>query len=216
VLAGKQNVLAMRTKVKAALIVGVALTALACFTLGHHYRECHDPVSLTFQRYSDLDPYVGDVAFLYLTNASKRSCTLFMTGNTNTLAIDTIFGRFKQSLMVNCEFSDQTPHGWTNWIQQPSPFFKNNAYASLPPHAGIVVRVPLPPSGQSRKVAVLYLPDPPPWQLWLGSPRGQSVFTILVRMLPRSASSKLFRPQPLLRAWCGRALTNQWDGVRQQ
>ena len=84
---------------KVALIVGVALTALACFSLGHHYRERNGPVSLTFQRYSDLDPYVGDVAFLYLTNASKRSCALFMTGNTNTLVIDTLFGHFKQSLM---------------------------------------------------------------------------------------------------------------------
>ena len=201
---------------KVALIVGVALTALACFSLGHHYRERNGPVSLTFQRYSDLDPYVGDVAFLYLTKASKRSCALFMTGNTNTLVIDTLFGHFKQSLMVNCEFSDQTPHGWTNWIQQPSPFFKSNAYASLAPHSGIVVRVPLPPSGQNRKVAVLYRPDPAPWQLWLCSPRGESVAIILLRVLPRSTWPRLFRQQPLLRAWCDRALTNQWDGVGQQ
>ena len=201
---------------KATLIIGVALTALACFSLGHHYRERSDPVSLTFQRYSQLDAYVWDVAFLYLTNASKRSCTLFMTGNTNTLVIDTTFGQFKQSLMVNCEFRDQTPHGWTNWIQQPSPFFKSNAYASLPPHSGMVVRVPLPPSGQNRKVAVLYRPDPPPWQLWLFSPRRQSVAMFLLRVLPRSTSSRLFRQQPLLRAWCDRALTNQWDGAGQQ
>ena len=201
---------------KVALIVGVALTALACFSLGHHYRERIDPVSLTFQRYSEVDPYVWDVAFLYLTNASKRSCTLFMTGNTNTLVIDTTFGQFKQSLMVNCEFRDQTPHGWTNWIQQPSPFFKSNAYASLAPRSGIVVRVPLPPGGQNRKAAVLYRPDPAGWQLWLCSPRGQSVAMILVRVLPRSTFLRLFRQQPLLRAWCDRALTNQWDGAGQQ
>ena len=206
----------MRTKVKAALIVGVALIALACFWLGHHYRERNDPVSLTFQRYSEVDPYVWDVAFLYLTNASKRSCTLFMTGNTNTLVIDTSFGQFKQSLMVNCEFRDQTPQGWTNWIQQPSPFFQSNAYAALPPHSGMVVRVPLPPSGQNRKVAVLYRPDPPPWQLWLFTPPKQSVTLFLLRVLPRSTSSRLFRQQPLLRAWCDRALTNQWDRAGQQ
>jgi hypothetical protein len=199
-----------------AVILGtLAVTALACFLLGH-YRERHDPVSLTFQSYSDLGPYIGDVAFLYLTNASKRSCTLFMTGNTNTLVMDTFFGHFKQSLMVNCEFSDQTPHGWTNWIQQPSPFFKSNAYASLAPHSGIVVRVPLPPSGQNRKVAVLYRPDPAPWQQWLVSPRGQSVAIILIRALPRSAWSKVFRPPPLLKVWCDRALTNQWDKTGQQ
>ena len=127
-------------------------------------------------------------------------------------------GRFccRRPVMVNCEFSDQTPHGWTNWIQQPSPFFKSNAYASLAPHSGIVVRVPLPPSGQNRKVAVLYRPDPAPWQLWLCSPRGESVAIILLRVLPRSTWPRLFRQQPLLRAWCDRALTNQWDGVGQQ
>jgi hypothetical protein len=59
-----------------------------------------------------------------------------MTGNTNTLVIDTLAGRFKQSWMVNCEFSDQTPHGWTNWIQQPSPFAQSNACALLAPHSG--------------------------------------------------------------------------------
>jgi hypothetical protein len=215
-LAEKQNALAMRTKVKGALIVGVALTALACFSLGHHYRERNDAVSLTFQRYSDLDAYVGDVAFLYLTNASKRSWTLFMTGNTNTLVLDISFSHFKQSLLVNCEFRDQTPHGWTNWMQQPSPFFQSNAYASLAPHSGIVVRVPLPPSGQNRKAAVLYRPDPAPWQLWLFSPRGQSVNHILLRVLPRSTWLRLFKQPPLLRAWCDRALTNQWEGAEQR
>ena len=206
----------MRTKVKVALIVGVALTALACFALGHHYRKRNDPVSLTFQRYSEFDAYVWDVAFLNLTNASKRSCTLFMTGNTNTLVLDTSFGRFNKSLMVNCEFSDQTQHGWTNWIQQPSPFFQSNAYASLPPHSGIVVRVPLPPRGQNRKVAVLYRPDPPAWQQWLFNPRRLSVGITLMRVLPRSIRLRLFRQQPLLRAWCDRPLTNQWDQAGQQ
>jgi hypothetical protein len=206
----------MRTKVKVALIVGVALTALACFALGHHYREHKGPVSLTFQRYSEYDAYVWDVAFLYLTNASKRSCTLFMTGNTNTTVLDTSFGHFKQSLMVNCEFSDQTPHGWTNWIQQPSPFPQSNACALLAPHSGMVVRVPLPPGGQNRKVAVLYRTDLPPWQQWLFSPPRLSVSITLLRVLPRPIRSRLFRQQPLLRAWCDRPLTNQWDQVGQQ
>ena len=194
--AGEQNALTMRTKVIAVLIAGVALTALACFALGHHYRKRNDPVSLTFQRYSEFDAYVWDVAFLNLSNASKRSCTLFMTGNTNTFVIDTSFGRFNKSWMVNCEFRDQTPHGWTNWIQQPSPFAQSNAYASLPPHSGIVVRVPLPPSGQNRNVAILYRPDPPAWQQWLFSPRRLSVAITLVRVLPRSIRLRLFSSSP--------------------
>ncbi len=207
----------MSTKLKVAtMVVMLGLIAVACLLLTGS-RKHDEQVSLTFQRYSDLDPHVGDVAFLYLTNASKRSCMLFMTGNSNTLVLDTSFGRFRQSWLVNCEFSDQTPSGWTNWIQQPSPFIQSNAYASLPPHSGIVVRVPLPPSGQNRKVAVLYRPDPPPWQQWLFStPRGQSMGLILVRMLPRAARLRLLRQEPLLRTWCDRPLTNQWDKIGQQ
>jgi hypothetical protein len=206
----------MRTKIVAAVVLAmVALTALAGFLVAH-YAERGDTLSLTFQRYSDVDPYVGDVAFLCLTNPSTRSCTLFMTGNTNTLVFDTSFGHFRQSLMVNCEFSDQTPQGWTNWIQQPSPIFKNNTYASLAAHSGIVVRVCLPPAGQNRKVAVLYRPDPPRWQQWLFSPRGLPVANVLLRVLPRSTRSRLFRSQPLSRVWCDRALTNQWDRAGQQ
>jgi hypothetical protein len=208
----------MTTKVKVAAIVAVALIALACFALGH-YCERDDPVSLTFQRYSELgDPYVGDVAFLCLTNASRKTYLLFMTGNTNTWVIDTSFGHFKESWMVNCEFSDQTPNGLTNWIQQPSPSRGSNAYASLAPHSGIVVRVPLPPNGQQRKVAVLYEPSLAAWRqspFWT-SPFGLAVVRILVRTLPRSALSKFSRQQPvLLKAWCDRALTNQWDNIGQ-
>ena len=44
----------------------------------------------------------------------------------------------------------------------------------------------------------------------------QSVAIFLVRVLPRSAWSNLFKPQPLLKAWCDRALTNQWDKTGQQ
>jgi hypothetical protein len=203
----------MRTRVKMAVIVGtVAVTALACFLLGHH-RERDGPLSLTFQRYSDLDPYVGDVAFLRLTNASKKTYLLFMIGNTNALVLDTSFGHFKESWMVNCEFRDRRPNGWTNWIQQPSAYRGSNAYVSLAPHSGIVVRVPLPPNGQQRKVAVLYEPALAGWRqspFWT-SPFGLTVVRTLVRTLPRSALSKISGEQPvLLRAWCDHVLTNQW------
>ena len=64
IINGEQNVPAMRTKVKVAVVVGtVAVTALACFLLGHH-RERDDQVSLTFQSDSDLT----------LMSATSRSC----------------------------------------------------------------------------------------------------------------------------------------------
>jgi len=188
----------MRTKVKvAAIVAAVTLTALACFVLGH-CREHDARVSLTFQRYSDLDPYVGDVVFLNLTNASNQTYLLCMTGNTNTWVSDTSFGHSKRSCMVNCEFSDQTPDGWTNWVQPASPVRGSNAYTSLAPHSGMVVRVPLPPKGQQRKVAVLYEPAPAGWR-------------------PSPFWRRISGRQPLLlRAWCDRALTNQWGNIGQQ
>ena len=73
-------------------------------------------VSLIFQRYSDdADSYVSDVAFLLLTNASSESYIVSMTGGSNTLVLDLLWGRNKQSIMINCEFTDETPSGWTNW-----------------------------------------------------------------------------------------------------
>jgi hypothetical protein len=76
-------------KTKAAFIIAsLVLMAVTCFVLSG-IRKHDDQVSLVFQRYSDLDPYVADVAFLWLTNASSRPYLLSMTGNSNTLVSDT-------------------------------------------------------------------------------------------------------------------------------
>src|SRR6516162_3178222 len=110
----------MKTKWKVAIACAVGFVAFvgaATWLLLRPAREDNPQVTLTFQRYSDLDPYVGDVAFFGLTNASSKTYLLTMTGGTNTMVLDTSFSQFKQSWMVNCEFTDQTPTGQTNWSQ---------------------------------------------------------------------------------------------------
>jgi hypothetical protein len=206
----------MKAKSEAAVAcAAVALTAAACMILGHA-RQGDEPVSLTFERYSDLEPYVGDVAFLRLTNASNKSYLLTMTGNTNTFVFYNWFGRIGESWMVNCEFSDQTPTGRTNWSQQPSPVTSSNAYAELAPHSAIVIRVPVPPDGQRRRVAALYQPTASGWRqsrFW-STPFGLAMARILVRTLPKSELSKVANPRAVwLKAWYGTELTNHCSEV---
>jgi hypothetical protein len=186
----------MRTKKKVALIaIAMMVFAVAAYLLLGPNRPTNNALSLTFQRYSNLDPYVwDDVAFLDLTNSSSKSCLLFMTGNTNTHILDTSFGQFKQSWMVNCAFSDETSNGRTNWIQQAS-----GSGIAISPHSAVVVRVPRPPHGQSRRVAVLYQPSGWRQSKFWGTPFG--------RTLPRGAFLRLFR-EPVLKAWCDRELTS--------
>lgn len=193
------------------LVTVVFLTAVACFLFGHKPRQ-PDPVSLVFQRYSDLDPYVGDAAFLLLTNASGNNYLLTMTDGTNTLVLDTFFGHFRQSLMVNCEFSDEIPGGRTNWIQTPSPFRGSNAYASLGPHSGLVIRVPLSADGQRRKVAALYEgPYIKPPAFWL-TPTGLRV----LRILPHAIRERVLPSPTLRKVWCDRELSYPTEKLTQK
>jgi hypothetical protein len=219
--------ISVSTKLKTALVVTLAGLVAAAGVLSGSKTRKPAPVSLVFQRYSDLDPYVGDVAFLWLTNASSNSYLLTMTGSTNTVVLDTLFGRFRQSWMVNCQFSDETSTGWTNWIQMPSPVRGSNAYLSLGPRSGFVIRVPLPEDGQRRKVAVLYegpyttaalalgagpgisirvpttnAPNTTAGSFWL-TPTGFRLF----RLLPRPLRERVFPSASLHKAWCDRELS---------
>src|SRR5207253_779178 len=115
-----QRMFAMENKRKVMILVVIlGLIAATFIVVVFSGSRAHDAqVSLTFQRYSDiLDPRAGDVAFLWLTNASTNTYLLSMTGHRHTLVLDTGFGRSQRSWMVNCEFSDQTTSGWTNWTQ---------------------------------------------------------------------------------------------------
>jgi len=178
----------------------VALVVAACVVFSGNQRHKSD-VSLVFQRYGDLDPYVGDVAFLLLTNASSKSYVVSMTGGSNTLVLDTFWGRSRRSLMINCEFTDETPSGWTNWTQMPSLSRRSNAYASLGRRSGIVIRIPLSADGQRRKVAALYEGPTTTSSFWL-TPTGLRVF----RMIPQPLRKRLLPSASLHRVWCDREL----------
>ena len=196
----------MRTQLKAAVVIAtMSLIGLGCLLFSGSVREGR--VSLVFQRYSDLDPYVGDVAFLWLTNASNRSYLLSMTGGSNTCVEDTDFGRHRESWMINCEFKDQTSNGWTSWVQMPSPFSGSNRYVTLAPRSGMVVRVPLTADGQHRRVAALYQSSDNTLAYWF-----TAIGVQLSRMLPQFARPQLLNPQPVLRrAWCSRELSYPAD-----
>ena len=164
-------------------------------------------VSLVFQRYNDLDPYLGDVAFLSLTNRSTSTYLVAMTGGTNTLVVHTPYGQAERSCMVNCEFSDETPAGRTNWSQMPSPTRSANAYLALGSHTGLLIRVPLPPEGQRRKAAVLYVgPYNSQSSFWTTS-FGFRVF----RMIPQFFRKRIFPPVSWHKAWCDREFSHPDD-----
>ena len=168
-------------------------------------------LSLKFLRYSGFDPRAGNIAFFWLTNASEKSFLLCQTGDRNTIVFDTILspneGEAKLSFMVNCAFSDQTPNGSTNWMQKPLPIRGFNSFLELPPHSGIVIRVPSPPSGQRRKVAALCEAPLPAWKqssLWTNG------FALrLLEALPRSVLLKLAQYQPpTIEVWCDQELSD--------
>jgi hypothetical protein len=154
-----------------------------------------------------MDFFVEDVAFLWLTNSSDRTYCLPMTGGTNTLLWDTPLGlgRYQQqrsqSYMVDCEFSDQT-------IRSINPMQWGQCL-TLAPRSAVRLRVPLPPEGQNRRVAVLCTEAPS------GSPRRfwtNGIGLSILRALPRSVGMKVLFSQPaVLRVWCDRELSNPPD-----
>jgi hypothetical protein len=201
----------MSHKLKLSLLLLAIIASAAVFLVSRRDKTDSRLLSLTFQRYSDLDPYVGDVGFFWLTNASDKTFLLCMTGGSNTLVLDTMFipykGNAKESYMVNCAFSDQTAQGWTNWVQEPLPSRGQNTFLQLAPHSGIVIRAPLPASGQKRKVAVVCEAPLPAWRqssLW-SSGFGQA----LLRVLPRSVLRRLAQHQPTaIKVWCDQELSD--------
>ena len=187
------------------LLVGVT----ACVLLMSRRSQARS-LSLVFERYStQTDFFVQDVAFLWLTNSSDRTYGLPMTGGTNTFLWDTPLGlgRYKQqrsgSHMVNCEFSGEP-------IRSMDPMQWGQCL-TLAPHSAIRLRVPWPPEGQKRRVAVLCAEQPS------GSPRRfwtKGIGLSILRTLPRSVGMKLLFSQPgVLRVWCDRELSHPGEGL---
>jgi len=190
------------------------------------------PLSLVFVRYSDdFDWHVQDVAFLLLTNASNRSYGVTMPGRSNTFIMDTVFKRATASYLVNCEFTDQTSNGWTNWAQKfpaltPFMTFRGTGahirltsvvvassgavFTTIGPHTGITIRVPTLPGGQRRRIAVLCqeMPELRPSSFWF-SRAGR----LLLVNLPRSIVSRLYSAGPVLKVWCDRELSRAEAGA---
>ena len=159
------------------------------------------PLSLAFEKYGtamDID-FDEVVAFLWLTNASGKTYRLAMTGNTSTNPEG--WGGYKASFMVAYEFRDEPPGSITN-SAPPASFTSPGQAVVLAPHSGVRLRVPLPPEGQKRKVAVICEEQPagPPW--FLTNRFGFSIF----RRLPRTIRHKMIQPA-VLRVWCAQELS---------
>lgn len=185
---------------KVRILVATGLVVVIACGLWLARRPAAPALSLVFERYSTgADFLVHDVAFLWFTNASDRAYGLPMTGGTNTFERDTPLGRQLGSVLVNCEFSDGP---------KPPPV----TFASLglchvaAPHSAVRVRVPLPPPGRPRRVAVLCaeMPSGTPRVFWT-----KGIGLSLLRWLPRSMGRRLlFTPPEVLRVWCERELSN--------
>ena len=108
-----------------------------------------------------MDLLVQDVAFLWITNSSGKPYYVAMAGGTNTSLPDAPIG-FQQSsgggsYMPMCEFRDQPPAGYA---PPPVSFGSLGLCVNVGPHSALRLRVPLPPEGQKRKVAVLCIKPP--------------------------------------------------------
>jgi hypothetical protein len=186
-------------KVKAGIIAAAVLVGVIAGVLLMTHRSQTRFLSLVFERYSsDLDFYVHDVAFLWLTNSSDRTYVLPMAGGKDTFERDTVAGNYSGSYMFICVFSDQA-----NPMPQDS-FAGWSKCLPLAPHSAVRLRVALPPEGQKRRVAVLCAETPSgrPRMFWT-----KGIGLSILRMLPRSVGRKLLFSQPaVLRIWCDREL----------
>jgi hypothetical protein len=190
------------------LRVGLVVTALLGATMVSGWLLIRpakaSSLSLVFQRYSTRwDSSVGEVAFLWITNASDQTYALPMTGGTNTALLDMpmVPGLYlsrepEGSYLILSEFSDQAP--------RQLPIASLGQCVVLDPHSALRLRVALPPDGRRRKVGVLCVEMPsghrPFWTNHLGS--------TLLGVLPRSvAKTAMGREPELLRVWCAQELS---------
>ena len=176
--------------------------ATACVLLMTHQSQARS-LSLVFEKYgstTDVGFNVQAVAFLWFTNSSDKSYCLPMMGSTNTFQRDTPLGYDSGSYLIRWEFGDQA-----NPMPQVS-FAGLGLCRVVGPHSAVRLRVPLPPEGQKRRVAVLCAKQPS------GSPRPfwtKGIGLSILRTLPRSVGMRLLFSQPaVLRVWCDRELSH--------
>ena len=165
---------------KAGIIVaGVFVGATACVLLTAHRSQARS-LSLVFERYGSttgFDLSVQDVAFLRFTNSSDKSYGLPMMGGTNTFQRDRLIGYDSGSYLIRWEFGDQAnpvPH---------VPFASLGLCYTVAAHSAVRIRIPLPPRGEQRRVAVLCaeMPSGSPRRFWT-----KGIGLSILRTLPRS------------------------------
>ncbi len=178
---------------RAGLVVVALLIVIGVGILLSWNRKTAPAVALTLERYNYLDTLADDhCAFFRLTNGSDRPLLLTMVGGRNTMAFvkPIILNRrrakpaeLKMTWQVNGAFSDKTPQGWSNWVQQPSTNRASNAYVNLNPHTAMTVRLPMPTDGSKRRVAVIYQTGSAAWE--------NRVLPKVIPHLPRWALQRL-------------------------
>jgi hypothetical protein len=162
-------------------------------------------LSLVFEKYGismDSNFDFQDVAFLWFTNGSAKSYCLPMAGRTNTFQRDALSMRIghdsEGSYLINTEFSGEVNSN------APASWSRFGVCQVVNAHAAIRLRVPLPPLGQKRKVAVYCaeMPSGSPSLFWT-----KGVGLAILRMLPRSIGMKLLFTEPkVLKVWSDREL----------
>jgi hypothetical protein len=161
----------------------------------------HEPLTLILSKDTNYSPYFEGTAVLVLTNNSTNYYGMCMPRGTNTDKHQPgLLGRHRGTVMVACAFSDQTPHGWSNWTDLPST---GNNYPGviLMSRQSMLLRVPLPAYGGKRKVAVICEQVPAILPLFR-SAAGARFFN----MLPMRVRNWLGRSKPR-KVWCDTELS---------
>lgn len=164
------------------------------------------PLSLVFERYSTRrDFFVQDVTFLQLSNSSDKTYYLPMVGGTNTLLPDAplSIARHKEHRQIRESYlvtfvDNKNAKVW-------GPVATWGRCAVLPPRSTIRIRVPLPPAGERRKVAVVCAEMPKgPREFWT-----KGVGLTILRIVPRSWGRRLLWSDPKVQqVWCDRELSH--------
>jgi hypothetical protein len=184
------------------IVAGVVVGATACVLLMTRQSQARC-LSLVFEKYgstTDVAFNAQAVAFLWFTNSSARSYCLPMMGSTNTFQRDTPLGYDSGSYLIRWEFGDQA-----NSLRQVSSASLGLCHV-VAPHSAVRLRVPLPPRGERRKVAVLCaeMPSTSPRRFWT-----KGLGLSILRSLPRSIGKRLLFSQPaVLRVWCDHELSH--------
>jgi hypothetical protein len=193
-------------KLRAGILLVAVLAAVTVSVLLITHKSQAPPLSLVFERYgaiTTMDPLTmdlsaQDVAFLQITNSGDKAYFVATVGGTNTYLPDSpqILKPFwyQGSYLPMCEFSDQP-------LALPISYASLRTCVSVAPHSALRLRIPLPPEGQKRKVAVICMAPPPGVRpFWTSKPG-----LIVLRSLPRAVAKKaMWREPKVMKVWCDR------------